>query len=386
MGKKFLAIILVAIIIISSFAIINFGIFNLGEDEEAEYTQPDFITSDEVDELGLLVDVDYDELESKLKKYNNTKDRDEDGVDDEYEEKMGYDPYSPDSDGDGLYDSEESTYGTDILNYDTDNDGLSDGEEVYNYSTDPTLQDTDNDYLFDGEEVIVGTDPKDYDSDNDDLKDGEEEKWNEDTDEDGKINALDTDSDGDGLNDWREVYVYYTDMLIQDTDEDGIGDKYECMYASTDPLLADTDYDGILDGKEAYDGIFLEAESHISTGASSEYVDDHLCALPSSETGDLVEVKKELDSGRYKIMFFAKINGYDTSKEEIPKLQVTMEGYSSKTEELYLPATLDSGNNIATEFRWVSCQPFELPDESTGLTLMLTWSIMWWMNQLQSIR
>ena len=360
MKKKIIALALVVVIIVSSFAVINFGILNF-EEEPAKYTRPDFVTSDEVDETGLLVDVDYDDIESNLKKYNNTKDKDGDGVDDDYEEKMGYDPYNPDSDGDGLYDSEEPLYGTDVLNYDTDDDGLSDGEEVYNYSTNATLPDTDGDYLLDGEEVIAGTNPLVQDSDSDGLKDGEEEKWNEDTDEDGSINALDSDSDGDDLTDGKEVNLYSTNMLKADTDEDGIDDYRESTLYPTSPLLADTDYDGILDGEEAYDALYFEAEYFTSTGASSGYVDSVSVALPSEDTGDLIEINQNLDTGTYKLMIFSKITGYDSSKDQKPKLQVSMDGYQSKTETLYLPVVLDSINSVATEFTWVSTQPFVLP-------------------------
>ena len=35
---------------------------------------------------------------------------------------------------------------------------------------------------------------------------------------------MEVDGDGDGLSDWDEVEIYYTDPLNKDTDNDGIND------------------------------------------------------------------------------------------------------------------------------------------------------------------
>ncbi|MDX1590396.1 MAG: OmpA family protein [Balneolaceae bacterium] len=58
------------------------------------------------------------------------------------------------------------------------------------------------------------------------------------------------DSDGDGLNDYDEIYVYETSPLSPDTDDDGLNDYAEVMTHGTDPLSADSDDDGLSDGDE----------------------------------------------------------------------------------------------------------------------------------------
>lgn len=58
------------------------------------------------------------------------------------------------------------------------------------------------------------------------------------------------DSDGDGVNDYDEIYVYETSPLEPDTDEDGLNDYDEIFEYGTDPLVADSDEDGLSDGDE----------------------------------------------------------------------------------------------------------------------------------------
>jgi outer membrane protein OmpA-like peptidoglycan-associated protein len=61
---------------------------------------------------------------------------------------------------------------------------------------------------------------------------------------------MDRDSDGDGLSDYDEIYIYGTDPLNPDTDEDGLTDYEEIYVYGTDPLNPDTDGDGFSDGQE----------------------------------------------------------------------------------------------------------------------------------------
>ena len=59
-----------------------------------------------------------------------------------------------------------------------------------------------------------------------------------------------TDTDGDGLSDSEERFVYGTNPTIRDTDGDYIPDGEEVAIGSS-PLVVDTDDDGIVDGDEA---------------------------------------------------------------------------------------------------------------------------------------
>ena len=58
-----------------------------------------------------------------------------------------------------------------------------------------------------------------------------------------------TDSDGDGLSDFREQNILGTNFELADTDSDGLSDSDE-VNGPTDPSVADTDGDGLLDGIE----------------------------------------------------------------------------------------------------------------------------------------
>jgi len=51
-------------------------------------------------------------------------------------------------------------------------------------------------------------------------------------------NALDSDSDNDGLDDYEEVQIYHTDPLDQDSDDDGVDDYAEVFTYGTNPLAS----------------------------------------------------------------------------------------------------------------------------------------------------
>ncbi len=77
-----------------------------------------------------------------------------------------------------------------------------------------------------GESLPIG-DNAPIDSDGDGLVDSREGEEGTD--------ALDTDTDDDGLNDFAEVETHLTDPLKPDTDDDGSGDQAEILFG-TDPL------------------------------------------------------------------------------------------------------------------------------------------------------
>ena len=191
-----------------------------------------------------------------------------------------------DPDNDELLTSDEvSLYGTDPNDPDTDDDGLLDGIEIFTTGTDPLLADTDGDWLMDGEEILIyGTDPLMIDTDEDGLNDGYEVTvsysdplvFDADADVDGWywfwdcndndslinpatpefLNGIDdncndeidegfnnTDTDGDGLNDWDEFNLYGTNHTNPDTEGDGLTDGDEILNWSSDPLYFDQDLD-----------------------------------------------------------------------------------------------------------------------------------------------
>ncbi len=242
------------------------------------------------------------------------KDSDGDGLIDGAEVlDHGTNPVDEDTDDDGLTDHEEiRIYRTDPRVDDMDNDGLLDGEEINIYKSDPLYWDTDNDsilyrnatgqYTFplsDGDEVkLYGTNATASDTDKDGLSDAWElylasglvptniisdpillNPLNDDTDGDGLFDGSElhiknktslvypfvgfylvyplttrpdrADTDFDGLNDFDEAKVYFTNGMNPDTDNDTYWDSWEVFYHETDPRTNDTDGDGLLDNQES---------------------------------------------------------------------------------------------------------------------------------------
>lgn len=102
--------------------------------------------------------------------------------------------------------------------------------------------DSDSDGLSDDDETnIYGTDPGNPDTDGDTLSDGDEVLLHD-------TNPLSADSDADGSGDAAEIALG-TDPNDADTDNDGLNDGDEAAY-HTDPHDADSDNDGLDDGPE----------------------------------------------------------------------------------------------------------------------------------------
>ncbi|WP_437834119.1 hypothetical protein [Sorangium sp. So ce1153] len=252
----------------------------------------------------ILVDSDSDGLsdgdESGAGTDPNDADTDDDGIGDGAEELWDRDTDGDglvnardvDSDNDGLFDATElgltdcngpgtdtlaghcvpdgdgGATTTDPLDADTDNGGALDGSEDANLNgvrddgeTDPTTgngaddnqsADTDGDGLGDALEGHLGTDPADADTDDDGVRDGAEPNPTDDNDGDGLINALDVDSDNDGLFDGTELGLGCTgpgtDAAAGSCTPDG-----DAGATRTSPLEADTDHGGVTDGSEDVD-------------------------------------------------------------------------------------------------------------------------------------
>jgi hypothetical protein len=188
---------------------------------------------------GILVDTHGDNTLSECL------DTDGDGIPDRID---------PDDDNDGVRDVYDA-FPLDPTEWvDTDKDGIGN-------NADP---DDDNDALTDEWEVAIGTNLLNWDSDEDKIGDrmevGEDPANPLDTDGDGIIDALDTDSDDDGLSDdWEDTnddgiwnQGVETDWLNADTDADGYADADEIAGSQSDPKNAgstppDNDHDMLSD-------------------------------------------------------------------------------------------------------------------------------------------
>ena len=90
---------------------------------------------------------------------------------------------------------------------------------------------------------ITNTNPDLLDTDSDGLNDYAEVI-------DNLTDPNDSDSDDDGLSDGAEVITHLTDPNDSDSDGDGLSDGAEVNTHSTDPKDTDSDDDGLLDGAE----------------------------------------------------------------------------------------------------------------------------------------
>ena len=210
-------------------------------------------------------------------------DSDNDGVDDEVE--AGDDPENPvDSDDDGTPDYQDTDSDDDELLDDEDNcrtvvnvdqadrDGDGEGDLCDN--------DIDGDGLENEDEKDIGLDPENEDTDGDTIGDGDEvsdASDPEDTDEDDIIDALDPDSDDDGLFDADEAGDDLVDTEPIDTDDDGTPNFRDSdsddddvddvddncpLVANTDQIDTDGDGDGDdCDGDSDGDGLSDEEDN-----------------------------------------------------------------------------------------------------------------------------
>jgi len=154
--------------------------------------------------------------------------------------------YDEDVDVDGNLDVNEDIDGDGNLDVDedTDGDGLL-GRALISSNTDPNVADSDGDGLSDGDEAyLYNTDFNLADSDYDGLIDGDEIYLH-------NTNPTSDDTDNDWLRDGDEVSIYGTNPNSSDSDNDGMTDREEIFNTqSTDPNNPDSDGDGLDDSQE----------------------------------------------------------------------------------------------------------------------------------------
>ena len=150
---------------------------------------------------------------------------------------------------------------------DMDKDDVDDELELL-FGTDTTKTDTDGDGLSDYIEIYKSdTDPLSKDSDENGIEDGEE------------------DTDNDGLSNIEEIRIG-TDLSQSDTDSDGLKDGDEINLYGTNPICYDTDGDGISDGNEVLlgldplkastDGITPDSNRTFEQQLDDDYIDEEL--------------------------------------------------------------------------------------------------------------
>jgi hypothetical protein len=156
--------------------------------------------------------------------------------------------------------------------------------------TKPDKADTDGDGLEDNKEILVHlTDPTKSDTDGDLISDFDEVTKGSDPKNDKDPKAIDTDKDS--LTDFAEIYVHFTDPKKADTDGDGINDDVE-ITGGGDPLDAesDTDGDGLKDKVETRTGIFVSATNTGTDPYDMDKDTDNDGLLDNVETGTGVYV------------------------------------------------------------------------------------------------
>jgi RHS repeat-associated protein len=259
----------------------------------AQYPPPvdsdgDGLTDDEEAQIGsdpYNWDTDYDSISDydEVRVYGTawwTWDTDGDNVSD-YDELFYWhtDPLDPlstphniDSDGDGLSDYEEAWYGTDPFSADHDGDGLGDWFELA-FGTNPWHPDSDGDGLSDLIESVIDFDQAYYgmgfgpwtsyvflgtgysygiDSCPSLLTAMDAYVWGfydlqellQMASSLTRTDPWNPDSDGDGLADGDEIYLYNTNPAYADTDFDGVDDKTEIDHGY-DPCYPDVPDPGI---------------------------------------------------------------------------------------------------------------------------------------------
>ena len=221
-----------------------------------------------------------------------------------------------DSDGDGLGDDTEKGVGTDPMNPDTDSDGLGDGVE-YDFWKSKKAE-VQNGIPVWAQERYPDEKAKDI-----------IERFGPmgDLDNDGLINILDIDSDGDGLSDGTEINMG-TDPADPDSDNDGVDDGKE-VEEGTNPMGGEDEDDDKMpdDWEEHHDVDDPNADpDHDGDTNLEEYLNGTDPNQPGDGMNSMGEVPPSLEDDYYgeamdRILFFVepetnpsywRLGSYDT--------------------------------------------------------------------------
>ncbi len=188
---------------------------------------------------------------------NDTSDSDNDGLPDVLERKLGLDPYVSDSDKDGLRDDIEIGNNTDAP-LDSDDDGI--------------INALDNDDDGDGDLTINESPDPNGDGTSDDARD----------------------SNADGLPDYLDKA---TGWAMMDDDGDGISNGDEKLIG-TNPALTDSDGDGVADGIELVDNQDTDKDGTIDALDTDDDGDGIMTAMENPDPNGDGSIADAADNDR----------------------------------------------------------------------------------------
>ncbi|MDO5559914.1 MAG: dockerin type I domain-containing protein [Oscillospiraceae bacterium] len=182
--------------------------------------------------------------------------------------------------------------------------------------------DTDSDGICDYlEKEMYYTDPGSADSDSDGLTDYEEIFLCHTDPSAPDSNDAENDTDNDKLSNIEEV-KYNTDPTSSDTDSDGLSDYDEINLYKTDPLLPDTDWDSVSD----YGETVLKTDPLVITAFDKETYFDQ-------EISENSEVLTSINTPENKYKLSLKLNASGYAEDNLSAMKSSYSGYIHNSRE-----------------------------------------------------
>jgi len=228
-----------------------------------------------------------------------------------------------DTDFDGVSDIEDAFPNNSNFQYDFDGDGLPDKVELL-IGTSISNVDHDGDGIWDSEDQFPKNSSKQFDRDFDGLEANEDP------------NDFDEDTDGDGVNDFLDLYpeIPYGlqntsnfrskissyeqkdqnnnyPFVDQDSDRDGLADIFE-RRNYTDPFNTDTDADGIFDGEDKFPNSYHYNKDSDSDGLPDNFEILYNGSDPNKSDSDEDGIIDGVDIGKRNEVL-AVLRGFDCS-------------------------------------------------------------------------